>query len=61
MAGGQSVAFLMLALSALVILGAWDAYEGTQGTSGPDPSEDGDLFESADRIDDFAHEAKLRP
>ena len=38
---GQSVAFLMMALSALVFFGAFDAYEGTRARSGPDPSEDG--------------------
>ena len=38
---GQSVAFLMMALSALVFFGAFDAYEGTRAKSAPDPSEDG--------------------
>jgi hypothetical protein len=40
-ATGQSVAFLIMALSALVFLGAFDAYEETKAQSGPDPSEDG--------------------
>lgn len=54
---GQSVAFLMMALSALVFFGAFDAYEGAWTRSGPGPSEDGDLSKSADRGNDFAHEA----
>jgi hypothetical protein len=40
-AAGQSVAFLIMALSALVFFGAFEAYEGTRERSGHDPSEDG--------------------
>jgi len=38
---GQSVAFVMMALSALVFFGAFDAYDWARTRSGPDPSEDG--------------------
>ena len=40
-ATGQGVALLMMALSALVLFGAFDAYEGTRARSDADPSEDG--------------------
>lgn len=40
-AGAQSVAFLIMALSALVLVGAFDAYEATSAVPRPESSDEG--------------------